>query len=863
MSYNAKKHSIVAPQDKRAVIENLSGGICIDETNSVISDMQSPDMLNMWYENNILCTRNGQEQIINCAYYERYFHNLFPVYEINYNTLDKLTPTGSNVILMPSLGVLKMTVPTTNNGFSCELRLERNKKYLFMAAVQNLTRIRIHLKSDEKEEAAYYTDVVTLNSSAYQIIGVEFTTGEYDIRSVTVTDSSSISNNISYIKHLTVFDITEISASFTGIPYLRTQTLLNSGEILSYETEFSSKDIAERSVIREAYRHTNGSLSIVRDSGRIGWDVNGFLSEKFYGNYLFHVDGSLYSWDGESNSAPNLVMANFLKSAKSLMFSFLSKVYITDGEKYYCVEEDSTNAYGNTFYRVEEVKPYIPTVRINCDSKGVGDTYENFNLLSRSYKATYNTKAGDTSFYLLNGKHYFNGFKVELDGQVLTHGTHFDAYQTSTGYYIKLRTAISAQGMNNLIITCNFNESEAIDNRKKIFDCRLAKSFGGTSIRGTRMFLSGNPSDPAKYYRSYIHNCTYFPDLEYEIVGTGTEKITAFESQYGALIVFTETSIYQILYSFDGDTPLFSTKLISPIIGCDMPNSVHLVDNKLVFANTSSGVHLIDYFNGTDEKNIKQISLNINGSKFIKKGLLSESYEDLKNAVSAIFGGRYYLHTKKHTYVWDYGLRSFEFSNLYYDANSENVQRKLVWYIFDNIHAKYFIAMRSENFLAYITDTDIHTGDNRVNIVKFNPHCDDFGQTIKAYFITKSFDFKVFMYKKILKWISISSYSKFNLKKFLDGEEENQENQANQNEDPEESDDDNTMIFGNIKVTCICDSIQQKSYIAKINSAANYKNFYNYYKIITSLKKGYHFAFKFESVDGPINISKVLITYSV
>ena len=853
MSYNVKKHSIVVPQDKRAVIENFSGGVCIDETNSVISDMQSPDMLNMWYENNILCTRNGQEQIINSAYHERYFHNLFPVYIITHDTLPQLIPTAESVILTPSAGVLRMTVPLTNQGFSCDLKLERKRKYIFMAAVRSITRLRIHLKSDEKEEAAYYTDTLTFNANTYQVTGIEFTTGEYDIRSVTVTDSSGINNNTSHIRNFTVFDITDINNNFTGVPYLRTQTLLDSDVIKSYENDFSSQDIIDRDVIREAYRHINGSLSVVRNSGRIGWEINGFLQERFYDNYLFHIDGSLYSWDGKTGSNPNLIKSNFLSLSKSLMFSFLSRVYIIDGTNYFCVEEDATNAYGSTFYRLEEVKPYVPTVQINCNGEGIGDIYENFNLLTRSYKATYNTKSGDTSFYLVNSKHYMNGFTVELNKQVLTHGVHFDAFQTSKGYYIKLKTAVSDPGMNNLVMTCHINESELIDNRKKILNCTIAKSFGGTSIRGTRMFLSGNPQEPAKYYRSYIHNCTYFPDLEYEIVGTGTEKITAFESQYGALVVFTESSVYQILYSFDGDTPTFSTKLISPIIGCDMPNSVHLVDNKLVFANTSSGIHLIDYFNGTDEKNIKQISLNINGSKFIKKGLLSESYDDLKNAVATIFGGRYYLHTKKHTYVWDYGLRSFEFSNLYYDANSENVQRKLVWYIFDNIHAKHFITMRSENFLAYITDIDILTGANRVNIVKFNPHCNDFGNTIKAHFITKSFDFKIFMYKKILKWIAISSYSKFNLKKFLDSESD-----ENNNGEP-----DNTMIFGDIKVTCICDSIQQKSYTAKINSVSNFKNFYNYYKIITSLKKGYHFAFKFESVNGPINISKVLITYSV
>ena len=859
MSYNVGKHSIVMPQDKRAVIENFSGGICIDETNSVISDMQSPDMLNMWYENNILCTRNGQEQIINSAYYERYFHNLFPTYIINFDTLPQFIPTSSNVVLAATQGALRMTVPQTNHGFSNELRLERNRRYIFMAAVRNMTRMRINLRSDEKEEATYFTDAVTFNVNDYQIVSAEFMTGEYDIRSITVADSSGIDNNTSHIKHITVFDITSINNVFSGIPYLRSQVLLEIYEIKSYENEFSSKDIVARNVARESYRHRNGSLSVVRNEGRMGWITHNFLSERFYDNYLFQVDGNLYSWDGKTDSVPNLIRSNFLALSKSLMFSFLSKIYIIDGERYFCVEEDSTNDYGNTFYRVEEVKPYVPTVQINCNNDGVGDVHENFNLLSRSYKATYNTKAGDTSFYLINSQHYRNSFRVELDGQILIHGTHFDAYQTSRGYYIRLRTAISEPGMNNLVITCNLNESEASDSRRKILRCTVAKSFGGTSIRGTRMFLSGNPREPSKYYRSFIHNCTYFPDLEYEIVGTGTEKITAFESQYGALVVFTESSVYQILYSFDGDTPLFSTKLISPIIGCDMPNSVHLVDNKLVFANTSGGVYLIDYFNGTDEKNIKQISLNINGSKFIKKGLLSESYDDLKNAVATIFGGRYYLHTKKHTYVWDYGLRSFEFSNLYYDANSENVQRKLVWYIFDNIHAKFFITMRSENFLAYITDTDINTGTDRVNIVKFNPHSDDFGKSIRAYFITKSFDFKIFMYKKILKWIAISSYSKFNLKKFLDGENGGDNNIGE--DDYEETD--NIMIFGDIKVTCICDSIQQKSYTAKINSASNAKNFYNYHKIITSLKKGYHFAFKFESVNGPINISKVLITYSV
>lgn len=64
-------------------IDNLSGGIAIDQSEDKISDNQSPDMLNMYFDGNILRKREGQmmlffdEDIISCSKDSFYSHFIY------------------------------------------------------------------------------------------------------------------------------------------------------------------------------------------------------------------------------------------------------------------------------------------------------------------------------------------------------------------------------------------------------------------------------------------------------------------------------------------------------------------------------------------------------------------------------------------------------------------------------------------------------------------------------------------------------------------------------------------------------------------------------------------------------------------
>jgi hypothetical protein len=146
-----------------------------------------------------------------------------------------------------------------------------------------------------------------------------------------------------------------------------------------------------------------------------------------------------------------------------------------------------------------------------------------------------------------------------------------------------------------------------------------------------------------------------------------------------------------------------------------MPGSVQLVDNRLVFAHSLSGVHMLISTENALENIVKPLSANINSL------LLKES--GLKDACSCDHERYYWLKAGGHVYLWDY--ESTPYTGY---ADYEKAQRRLAWYRWDGIDAREFCAADALFF-------GVDDG-----IVKLSDQKNDFGQAYTAYFYTKAFD---------------------------------------------------------------------------------------------------------------------------
>jgi hypothetical protein len=120
---------------------------------------------------------------------------------------------------------------------------------------------------------------------------------------------------------------------------------------------------------------------------------------------------------------------------------------------------------------------------------------------------------------------------------------------------------------------------------------------------------------------------------------------------------------------------------INSKIGCDLPWSIQLIDNNLVWCNKEQGVHILKDSSAAYENNAVCLSMKVNGSK-TRAGLLDDVREvDSETVCSCDDTRKYWLVANGHAWVWDYSLSPYK------DPS---------WFYFTNIDAKAFIEENEE-----------------------------------------------------------------------------------------------------------------------------------------------------------------------
>ena len=244
---------------------------------------------------------------------------------------------------------------------------------------------------------------------------------------------------------------------------------------------------------------------------------------------------------------------------------------------------------------------------------------------------------------------------------------------------------------NNLIITV----SKAQEGQRETI-CRMTQAtwFGGTRSgldSGTRLFVTGNPEKPNLVHWSDINKPLYFPEHNCFYVGDADQRVTAFGKQGDLLVIFKERELYCSQYVAGGTitkddlisgavtdiaalTAQFPLTPLHPTIGCDCPDTIRLVNNRLVWATSDAHVYMLPSVNQYSERNVRDITA------MIRRDLEKHTVDELKAAVATEYKGHYMLFLPDGTaYLLDVGNSAFQ-SFAYY-ASEKKANRALPWYI--------------------------------------------------------------------------------------------------------------------------------------------------------------------------------------
>jgi hypothetical protein len=138
---------------------------------------------------------------------------------------------------------------------------------------------------------------------------------------------------------------------------------------------------------------------------------------------------------------------------------------------------------------------------------------------------------------------------------------------------------------------------------------------------------------------------------------------------------------------------------INSAIGCDLPHSIQLVENNLVFANTRNGVCIVRDSSAAYENNITPFSRKVDNQ-------LVPLLKRAKNVCSHDDGERYWIAADGEVYVWDYTLGGYS---------------DPVWFYFNNIHAVAFLT---------VGDTTMHL-DDKGRVTAMRRTFEDYGEAIE------------------------------------------------------------------------------------------------------------------------------------
>lgn len=301
---------------------------------------------------------------------------------------------------------------------------------------------------------------------------------------------------------------------------------------------------------------------------------------------------------------------------------------------------------------------FIPVIQIDTDPvTGAGNPYQKENRLSNSKTVIYiPTPAGTTVFQLPVTDVGLRSVKVDGVTQEQTTYTF-----NGTDGTVTFNTAPATDST----VSITYNKANP-DAYGSLMDSNAVAVFGGA--QDLCVVMGGPPGQPNCYYWSghngNVMDPTYFPINQYNLAGDIDDPITCFGKQQNMLTIFQTNATGRAVFGTETIGGLVQVTMdytrINAEIGCDLPGSLQLVQNNLVWANRKYGVCRLKDSSAAYENNITVLSRKINGGRYEFPGLLEDIATEDDGVYSTDTGTRYILVVGTDAYEWNYELSSHE-----------------------------------------------------------------------------------------------------------------------------------------------------------------------------------------------------------
>lgn len=492
-------------------------------------------------------------------------------------------------------------------------------------------------------------------------------------------------------------------------------------------------------------RHSPWSLNMISDNGknpvkRNGWETVAQLEGEVHNIWRTKIDGVEYMFVHAGTKIYRIDCADGEYTATEMRYGEADKkgcgFFFRENEKdgfYIFTGSDYLKFNGEKFKPVSD-DCYIPTTIIARTPSGGGESYEAINLLSGKMCEKF---TGDNSLrYQLSYDWLDSIDKVEIlteEGLVKTleRGVDYD-YNLVLGMVTFVEAKETPiKGQDNVYITY----TKKIDGyAEKITKCTICCTYGVGGYN--RVFCSGNPDYIAYDFWSDIFRPSYWPDLNYAIVGATNTAVQGYLKIGKEVAIIKEssgqdTAIFMRTGSLDDDgRALFRVEPGIAGVGAVSKNTFGLLNDDPLFLN-ETGVYAIcpTYLNYDRVVRSR--------SRFVDPQLRNE--ENLENAVSCVWNGCWLVAVNGRVYVLD-GRKKY--------AGKADNDYQYECYLWDNVPAK---AMDTG------LKGDLFFGTEDGRLCRFKTEADgikrfsDDGQSIRAVWSTPVSDDGAIQYFKTLR----------------------------------------------------------------------------------------------------------------
>lgn len=638
----------------RITIPQLDGGLNLMDGCTHIADNQLINAKNVWFNGQVLKTRPSVDFKISTESYESLFDfsdatKVCDVCEYVYSSVDKK-------YVYTNIKVLKR-VKTTSNGTSVSL----------FALVTNL-------ETETDVRNASQGVLTTLDSNYLSDIKVLYYKGE-----PTVKDGFGI--------------------------YFVVQGSTSAGEQCGSIYELASQG-SNPLVFKCIYKNLNGLGESDGQSSYRGTEVDELYKPIVYVN----GKGDKYSELQTTNETEYAPASTY--EGKNLLPSAMRFRFMSDGlsTRYYLPSEINTldvikvelNIGGFEWTNITESGSYYtePTLKFTIPVGARGPQTQG----RRTSTESYGYKIGDNTYTIQATYQPFDNY-IEF-GFWDADGTEFTPSklpQTPTSTNIEITAYPPAEML--------------WDDFKKIASMTISTEYGGGDgiFGGSRVFLGG--------YKNFIcyslaRENTYFSENNYVAVGDSS-TITAFGKMNDLLVIFKPNSIYATQTSYNDNVTaeqvqngligdIATTYCYFPIyqltddVGCDVPKSVKLCLNRLIFANTSGDVYCLVTQSSNSQRNVYCLSNQI-------RSKLVEHKDSLQSAFAVTFTDYYMLICDNKAFVLDFNKDSYRYIYSYTNRTNNASSRHLTWWYweFEQKNGKNF-----ESAISYKQDVFLVTSEN-------------------------------------------------------------------------------------------------------------------------------------------------------